>query len=91
MNTLIIYDEEGIVLYTQLADSGRKPVGVPYIEVEIPSHLIPTRVDPVTLEVEYNEVPFLQTQNKINRLENLLADLAEVVLLQEVETNGSED
>lgn len=35
MNTLIIYDNEGYII-SQITGSYRVPVGIPYLEVEIP-------------------------------------------------------
>ena len=39
MKTLIIYDNEGYIISTRQGQpSPRKPIGVPYLEVEIPSN-----------------------------------------------------
>lgn len=49
MNTLIIYDAEGYIIQ-QITGSYRVPVGVPYLEIEVPDNKR-------TLKVDVNSTP----------------------------------
>lgn len=44
MNTLIVYDKEGVIIQ-QITGSYRIPVGIPYIEVEVPSNKTVSHVE----------------------------------------------
>lgn len=36
MQTLVVYDNDGFVLYTQQGSELREPVGVPFLWIEVP-------------------------------------------------------
>ena len=85
MKTLIIYDNEGYIISTRQGQPNpRKPVGVPYLEVEIPQGKqikitdgigVDTSVTPHEAILE--DIP----PTEIEELKKVVADLTEVVLL----------
>ncbi len=85
MKTLIIYDNEGYIISTRQGQpSPRKPVGVPYLEVEIPEGKqikitdgIGVDVTKTPHEVILEDIP----PTEIEELKKVVADLTEVVLL----------
>ena len=85
MNTLIIYDNEGYILSTsQGQPSPRIPVGVPYLEVEIPEGKrikitdgIGVDVSVTPHEVILEDIP----PTEMDELKQTVADLTEIVLM----------
>jgi len=85
MKTLIIYDNEGYIISTKQGQpSPRIPVGVPYLEVEIPSDKqikitngIGVDVNVVPHEVILEDIP----KTELDEVKERLADLTELVML----------
>lgn len=83
MNTLIIYDGTGYVIY-QASGNVREPIGVPFMWVEIPEgkHIVSVDVSgethvPVFEDLPKSEVQLLQEENLEIKL--ALAELAEII------------
>ncbi len=72
MKTLIIYDTEGFIVQ-QITGTYRIPVGIPYLESEIPSGKIATSVNvsTTTHTLVLEDVP----QSQVESLEQQIADL----------------
>lgn len=80
MSTIIVYDNEGTI-YSVTKGNVKTPVGIPFLQTEIPEDKIPISVNVETLEVDYIDKPNKKLEQEIARLENILADLTEIVLL----------
>ena len=91
MKTLIIYDNEGYIISTRQGQPNpRVPVGVPYLEVEIPKGKqilitdgigVDTSVTPheVILEdIPPTEIDLLKEENLV--IKQSMAELAELIL-----------
>ena len=85
MKTLIIYDNEGYIITTmQGQPSPRVPVGVPYLEVEIPQGKqikitdgIGVDITKTPHEVILKDIP----KTELDEVKEKLADLTELVML----------
>ena len=86
MKTLIIYDNQGYIISAISGiPSPRKPVGVPYLEVDIPEgkrikideNGIGVDITKTPHEVILEDIP----PTEIEELKQVVADLTEVVLL----------
>lgn len=77
MKTLIIYDNDGIIISQQYGDY-KIPKGIPYVEVEIPTGKYAVSVNAENKEVVYKEIEKSEIeviQGKISILEAENADL----------------
>ena len=85
MKTLIIYDNEGyIISMRQGQPSPRVPVGVPYLEVEIPQGKQLKITDGIGVDVSVTPHQVILEDippTEIEELRQVVADLTEVVLL----------
>lgn len=79
MLTTIVYDNEGTI-YSVTKGNVKTPVGIPFLQVEVPEDKIPISVNVETLEVKYLDRPNRSFKQDITRLENIIADLTELVL-----------
>lgn len=87
----IIYDDTGYIITTIVGEGLREPVGVPFLNVEIPSgkqlkitdgigvDVTVTPHQPIFEDIPKSEVEMLREENE--QLKNSVADLWEVVLL----------
>ncbi len=75
MKTLIIYDNEGHVVQ-QITGSYRVPVGIPYLEIEIPEgkHVVAVNVE--TKEPIFEDIP----KSDIEILRNKIAEQEQAIL-----------
>lgn len=80
METLFIYDNEGVILSRQGGEPApRLPVGVPYIYEEVPEG---KRVTGVDLSVTPNKLILEDIPpSAIDELKRTVADLTEIVLM----------
>lgn len=77
MKTLIIYDKNGNIIQEKEGNY-KIPVGIPYIEVEVPTSKYPKSINAETKEVIYDDIPKSETEildEKISILEAENADL----------------
>lgn len=79
MKTLIIYDNEGSIIQ-QITGSYRVPVGIPYLEIEVPPGKIVVAVnvetkEPIFEDIPKSEIELLKEEN--TELKLALAELAE--------------
>ncbi len=85
MKTLVIYDEQGYILSTEQGQpSPREPIGVPFLNVEIPADKriktadgIGVDVNKTPHEVILEDIP----PSEIDQLKQTVADLTEIVLM----------
>lgn len=91
MNTLIIYDNEGYIISTRQGQpSPRVPVGVPYLEVEIPQgkrikvtdgigvDVTKTPHEVILEDIPPSEIELLKEENLV--IKQSMAELAELIL-----------
>lgn len=79
--TLIIYDNEGYILQT-ITGFYRVPVGIPYLEVEIPQDKIVKSINVETKELILEDRPKSENQlikEKQEELELAVLELAEMI------------
>ena len=85
MQTLIIYDNEGYIISTrQGRPSPRVPVGIPYLEVEIPQGKQIKITDGIGVDVSITPHEVILEDippTEIDEVKERLADLAELVLM----------
>lgn len=85
MKTLIIYDNEGYILSTRQGQPApREPIGVPFLNVEVPEGKrikitdgIGVDVSKTPHELMLEDIP----SSEIEQLKQTVADLTEIVLL----------
>lgn len=83
MKTLIIYDNSGYI-YVQMTDY-RVPVGIQYLETEVPTGKYATGVNVATKEPILADLPKTElqlAQEQILATQALVADLQEQLLLK---------
>lgn len=85
-NTLIIHDTTGYIIQ-QVSGSYRVPIGIPYLEIEIPTGKILKSIDTsVTPNVAiYEDIPKTElqlTQEQVLATQAQLASLQEQILLK---------
>ncbi|MBU3193453.1 hypothetical protein [Clostridium algidicarnis] len=81
MKTLIIYDNEGYIIQ-QISGDYRVPVGVPFLEVVIPTGKIIKGVNIETKEVILTNIPPTETEilkNRIQEQELAILELASMI------------
>lgn len=83
MNTLIIYDESGYIIFQATGDV-REPIGIPFMWVEIPEGKRVVGIDvsgeihvPVFEDLPKSEIEQLKEENLEIKL--ALAELAEII------------
>lgn len=79
MKTLIIYDKEGCIIQ-QITGSYRKPVGIPFIEVEIPAGKYIEKVDVANNAVVYKDLPKSEFELQKLEIEKLKKDVADLTM-----------
>ncbi|HEX2927704.1 MAG TPA: hypothetical protein VHP38_15835 [Ruminiclostridium sp.] len=84
MNTLLIYDKEGVIISQMQGSDLREPIGVPFMWVEIPQGKCIKSIDvsgetptPVFEDLQKSEVQALQEEN--TKIKLALAELAKLV------------
>lgn len=75
MKTLIIYDNEGSIIQ-QITGSYRVPVGIPYLEIEVPPGKIVVAVNVETKEPIFEDIP----KSDIEILRNKIAEQEQAIL-----------
>lgn len=75
MKTLIIYDNEGSIIQ-QITGSYRVPVGIPYLEIEVPPGKIVVAVNVETKEPIFEDIP----KSEIEILRNKIAEQEQAIL-----------
>lgn len=85
MKTLIIYDNEGYVISTRQGEpSPREPIGIPFLNVEIPEGKQIKITDGIGVDVLVTPHKVILEDippTEIEELKQVVADLTEVVLL----------
>ncbi|WP_252225436.1 MULTISPECIES: hypothetical protein, partial [unclassified Clostridium] len=66
MKTLIVYDNEGCIIQ-QITGSYRIPIGVPYIELELPSNKIVKGINidtkqPILIDIPKSQIELLKEE-----------------------------
>lgn len=79
MKTLIIYDNEGYIIQ-QITGTYRKPVGLPFIEVEIPINKYAEKIDMSTNTVVYKDLPKTEFELQKLEIEKLKKDIADLTM-----------
>lgn len=79
MKTLIIYDNEGYIIQ-QITGAYRKPVGVPYLEIEIPIDKYVEKVDVSNNTVVYKDLPKTEFELQKLEIEKLKKDIADLTM-----------
>lgn len=85
MKTLIIYDNEGTII-DKKTGFYKVPVGIPYIEIEIPQGKYPISIDIETSEPIFEDIPKSEIEileSKISILEKENKKLKEVTKEQD--------
>ncbi|MEK4283215.1 hypothetical protein [Ureibacillus sp. FSL K6-0165] len=75
MKTLVIYDSEGSIIQ-QITGSYRVPVGIPYLEIEVPPGKIVVAVNVETKEPIFEDIP----KSDIEILRNKIAEQEQAIL-----------
>lgn len=83
MNTLIIYDSEGYILFQSSGDHLREPVGVPFMWVYVPATKYVERID-VKSEIHtaiFADLPKGTEQIMQDRITDLELTIAEMLAM----------
>lgn len=81
MPTLIIYDNEGVIVQ-QITGSYYIPVGIPYLEIEVPKGKLVSKID-VTVtphQVIYQDIP----PSEVDELKTTVAELQYILMMEGV-------
>lgn len=81
MKTLIIYDNEGSIIQ-QITGSYRVPVGIPYLEIEVPPGKIVVAVNVETKEPIFEDLPPNENEilyKKVDEQEQAILELTMMV------------
>lgn len=81
MKTLIIYDLEGHIIQ-QISGDYRKPVGIPFLEIDVPIGKYVTSVNVETEEAIFEDLPKSETEilrERIEEQELAILELAEML------------
>lgn len=83
MKTLVVYDNEGIIVY-QRSGTYRIPVGLPYLELEVPEGKLVSSIDisETPHQVVFEDLPPNEMQllnNKITEQEQAITELTKII------------